>query len=90
MEGGATATLSVLDRRGNRVGTVYLGQRPESGQTPLSAQLTALLQDLLSPVDSPGLRLVSISDDGYHPSDYYHNTLKKMNDPKPLALVYGR
>src|SRR6266446_476866 len=30
---GATATVSVLDRRGKRVGTVYLGHMPESGQT---------------------------------------------------------
>ncbi len=35
---GATATVSVLDRRGKRVGTVYLGHMPESGQTTLTAQ----------------------------------------------------
>src|SRR5919108_920804 len=29
---GATATISVLDRRAKRVGTVYLGQMPEAGQ----------------------------------------------------------
>ena len=69
---GATATVSVLDRRGKRVGTVYLGQMPEAGQPTLSKQLTALIQDILRHVDSPGLRLVSISDDGSHPSDDYH------------------
>lgn len=79
---GSTATVSVLDRRGKRLGTVYLGQMPESGQTTLSTQSTALLQDILSQVNAESLRLVSISDDGYHPSAYYHNTLKKMNDPK--------
>ena len=66
---GATATVSVMDRRGKRVGTVYLGQMPESGQTTLTTQLTALIRDLLQQVDSQGLRLVSGSDDGYHPSD---------------------
>ena len=30
-----TATLSVLDRRGRRIGTVYLGQMPEPHQTTL-------------------------------------------------------
>jgi hypothetical protein len=34
---GATATLSVHHRRGKRLGTVYLGQRPEAGQGTLSA-----------------------------------------------------
>jgi hypothetical protein len=79
---GATATVSVLDRRGKRIGTVYLGQMPEAGQTTLTAQLTALLKTILSQVDSQGLRLVYVSDDGYHPSDYYHSVLKKMPDPK--------
>src|SRR5262249_2798041 len=67
---GATATVSVLDRRGKRIGTVYLGQMPEAGQTTLTAQLTAPLTTILSQVDSQGLRLVYVSDDGYHPSDY--------------------
>jgi hypothetical protein len=34
---GSTATVSVLNRRGKRVGTVYLGQMPEPGQPTLTA-----------------------------------------------------
>lgn len=79
---GATATVSVMDRRGKRVGTVYLGQMPESGQTTLTTQLTALLRDILQHVDAQSLRLVYVSDDGYHPSDYYHTVLKNMHDPQ--------
>jgi hypothetical protein len=79
---GSTATVSVLDRRGQRLGTVYLGQMPESGQGTLTAQLTSLLQTILRHVESQSLRLASISDDGYHPSDYYHSVLKKMPDPQ--------
>jgi len=79
---GATATVSVLDRRGKRVGTVYLGQMPEAGQPTLTAQLTALIHAILSQVDSQSLRLVYVSDDGYHPSDYYHSVLQQMTDPK--------
>jgi hypothetical protein len=79
---GATATVSVLDRRGKRVGTVYLGHMPESGQTTLSAQLTALIRDILQHVDAQSLRLVYVSDDGYHPSDYYHTVLKHLHDPQ--------
>jgi hypothetical protein len=36
----------------------------------------------LKHVDAQGLRLVYVSDDGYHPSDYYHTVLKTMPDPK--------
>ena len=72
---GATATVSVMERRGRRVGTGYLGQLPEAGQTTLTAQLTTLLQDILRQVDSQSLPLVYVSEDGYHPSAYYHNVL---------------
>ena len=88
---GATATVSVLDRRGKRLGTVYLGHMPESGPKTLTAQLTALLRDILSQVDSQGLRLVYVTDDGYHPSTYYHSVLQKMPDPRrpwrPLVWI---
>jgi hypothetical protein len=88
---GATATVAVMDRRGKRVGTVYLGQMPESGQTTLTTQLTALIRDVLQHVDAQGLRLVYVSDDGYHPSDYYHTVLKNMHDPqrpwRPLVWI---
>ena len=79
---GSTATVSVMDRRGKRLGTVYLGQMPEAGQGTLTTQLSALLRDILTRVDSQVLRLVYVSDEGYHPSDYYHRVLKKMTDPR--------
>jgi len=44
---GATATVSVHDRRGRRLGTVYPGRMPEPGQETLSRQLTELLEDVL-------------------------------------------
>jgi len=79
---GATATVAVWDRRGTRVGTVYLGQRPASGQPTMTAPLTALLQDIWSPVDRQRRRLVSVSDDGYQPSHSSHHVVKKMQDPQ--------
>ncbi|HEY5865350.1 MAG TPA: hypothetical protein VI542_07325 [Candidatus Tectomicrobia bacterium] len=88
---GSTATVSVLDRRGKRLGTVYLGHMPESGQGTLTTQLTALLKAILSQVDSAGLRLVYVTDDGYHPSDYYHSVLQTMPDPRrPWRLLEWR
>jgi hypothetical protein len=79
---GATATVSVLDRSGKRLGTVYLGQMPEPRQGTLTAQLNAMLQAIFRRVDSHGLRLVYVTDEGYHPSEYYHRVLKKMTDPR--------
>jgi len=72
---GATATVAVLDRRGKRLGTVYLGRMPASGPGTLTTQRNALLQALLSQGDRQGLRLVSGTDDGYHPSDSSQSVL---------------
>jgi hypothetical protein len=67
---GATATVSVCDRRGQRLGTVSLGHMPAPGQGTLTTPFHALLQAILRQGDSPGLRLVYGTDDGYPPSDY--------------------
>ncbi len=81
---GSTATLSVLDRRGRRLGTVYLGQMPESGQGTLSAQMTALLTKVLAAWHELGRaapRLAYITDGGDHPKKYYQRVLRRMADP---------
>jgi hypothetical protein len=81
---GATATVSVLDRRGRRLGTVYLGQMPESGQGTLSAQLTSLLTKVLLAWQARGRaapRLAYITDGGHHPKDYYQRVLRRLPDP---------
>ena len=80
-EGGA-GTVSVLDRQGKRLGTVYVGQMPQAGQGTLTDQLSGLLTAILTQVDSQGLRLVYVTDEGHHPSTYYHCVLKKMIDPR--------
>src|SRR5215217_4566800 len=69
--------LQVIESIGKRLGTVSLGQMPEAGQTTLTTPLTALIQDILQHGDAQGLRLVYLSDDGYHPSDYDHNGLNE-------------
>lgn len=84
---GATATLSVLDRRGKRVGTIYLGQMPESGQGTLTAQLTALLGQVLAQWHAGGgrkPRLEYITDGGHHPKEYHNKVLRHMPDPSHL------
>lgn len=79
---GATATLSVLDRRGRRLGTVYLGRMPEAGQRTLTQQLTALLHAVLVTWQGPLPRLEYVTDGGHHPTEYFQEVLKKMPDPR--------
>ena len=81
---GSAATVSVLNRRGQRLGTVYLGQMPESGQGTLSAQLTSLLTKVLAEWQARGQtapRLEYITDGGSHPKEYYQRVLRHMADP---------
>lgn len=80
----ATATISVLDRRGRRLGTVYLGQMPESGQETLSAQMTALLTKVLAgwhAMGKPAPQLAYVTDGGDHPKKYYQRVLRHLADP---------
>jgi hypothetical protein len=80
----ATATVSVLDRRGQRLGTVYLGRMPESGQGTLSAQLTALLTGVLAAWQARGRaapRLAYVTDGGDHPRKYDQRVLRRLADP---------
>jgi len=88
----STATLSVLDRRGRRLGTVYLGRMPEGGQTTLSEQLTALLEEVLKRWPKAPPRLAYITDGGWHPNDYFARVLRRMRDPRhpDKVLVWER
>lgn len=79
---GAVATISVLDRRGRRIGTIYLGEMPQPQQKALGAELTALLQSVLTGWDGPLPRLVYVTDAGYHQTTYFEEVLVKMENPR--------
>jgi hypothetical protein len=79
---GAAGTVTVYDRRGRRLGTVYVGRMPEPGQGTLSAQLTALLQEVLQAWEGPMPRLAYITDGGWHPTEYYRKVLRRMENPR--------
>ena len=79
---GAVGTVTVYDRRGRRLGTMYLGQMPEAYQTTLSEELTRLLSELLEEWDGRWPRLVYITDAGYHPTEYFDNVLTPMEHPR--------
>ena len=84
----AAATLSVFNRSGKRLGTVYLGQMPEAGQVALSHELTALIRDVLSAWTGSPLRLVYVTDAGFHPDDYFRTVLSRMPDPHRPGCYY--
>src|SRR6516162_6811703 len=78
---GATATVSVYDRKGRRLGTVYLGRMPEPGQGALSGQLTTLIEAVLRGWTGAPPRLAYITDGGNHQTRYYRRVLQRMSDP---------
>ncbi len=79
---GAVATLSVHDRRGRRLGTLYLGEMPQARQVTLSAELTALVREVLAGCEGPLPRLVYLTDAGYHQTAYFEEVLRRMEDPQ--------
>jgi hypothetical protein len=84
----ATATLSVYDRAGVRLGTVYLGRMPEPGQGAMSEQLTQLINDVLAGWAGPLPRLAYVTDAGHHQTEYYERVLKPMRHPnRPGELL---
>jgi hypothetical protein len=78
---GAAATVSVYDRAGRRLGTVYLGRMPEPGQGTLSGRLTALIEAVLRGWTGPPPRLAYITDGGALQTRYYRRVLQRMRDP---------
>jgi len=80
----ATATVSVHDRRGKRLGTVYLGRMPEPGRHRLTGQLTAMLTAVLGAWQASGgacPRLAYPSDGGHHPREFFRRVLSRTADP---------
>lgn len=81
-EVATTATLSVYDRRGDRLGTVYLAYAPELGQQTMTDELTALVEEVLRQWDGPLPRLTYITDAGDSETKYYRQVLKKLRHPR--------
>jgi hypothetical protein len=79
---GGVGTVSVYDRRGRRLGTVYLGEMPQPLQVTLRAELTALLNGVLTSWEGPTPRLVYVTDAGYHQTTYFEEDLSKMENPR--------
>jgi hypothetical protein len=80
-EVGSTGTITVYDRSGKRLGTVYLGYVPESLQGTLSEALTKLIQDVLRGWQGPLPRLCYVTDAGDNETGYYKKVLHRMRHP---------
>jgi hypothetical protein len=81
-EVASTGTLTVYDRRGQRLGTVYLAFTPESCQTTMSAQLTALVQEVLRRWQGRLPRLAYVTDAGDNETTYYRKVLRRLRHPR--------
>jgi hypothetical protein len=81
-EEASTATVSIHDRRGRRLGTVYLGRMPEFGQATMTAQLKRLIGDVLAGWEGPLPRLHYVTDAGHHPQEFYRRELAAMKHPR--------
>jgi hypothetical protein len=76
-----TATVSVYDRTGKRLGTVYLAYAPQPEQVRMSKELTRLLRGVLATWQGPLPRLCYVTDAGNSETGYYRRVLALMRHP---------
>jgi hypothetical protein len=81
-EHATVATVTVYDRAGGRLGTVYLAFAPELGQQQMTERLTALLQEVLRRWEGPLPRLTYVTDAGENETQYYRRVLRNMAHPR--------
>jgi hypothetical protein len=85
-EVASAATVSVSDRRGRRLGTVYLAFTPEPGQPTMSRELTRLLRDVLARWQGPLPRLCYVTDAGDNETAYF-KVLRRLEHPRTGARL---
>lgn len=81
-EVGTAGTITVYDRCGKRVGSVYLGYPPELGQGTMTQDLTRLIRDILTAWEGPLPRLCYVTDAGERETNYYRTVLRMMVHPR--------
>lgn len=81
-EVATVATVTVFDRAGQRVTTIYLAFRPELGQATISRMLTDLLSGVFEQWQGPLPTLAYVADSGGNESSYYEDTLVGMRHPR--------
>jgi len=81
-EVATAATVSVYDRAGKRLTTIYLAWPPELGQAAMDRMLTQLLRELFTRWQGPLPRLAYVTDSGSNESSYYETVLRWMLHPR--------
>ena len=81
-ENATAATVTVYDRRGKRLGTVYLAFAPELEQPTMTRQLTALITRVLECWEGTLPRLAYVTDAGDSESKYWRQVLRTMRHPR--------
>ena len=76
-----TGTVSVYDRSGKRLITVYLAYPPELGQASMDQMLTGLLTEVLERYSGPLPRLAYVTDSGSNETGYFEKVLRLMDHP---------
>ncbi len=91
-EEASCGTLAVYDRQRNRLGTVYLGQMPESDQPTMTSRLTHVITQTLTQLGGYVPELRYVTDAGCHPQAFYRDVLEPMVHPitdQPLSWSWG-
>jgi hypothetical protein len=86
------ATLSLFDRKGRRLGTIYLGEAPRKDQLFLTRRLDWILKKYFERLTCKVPVLRYVTDAGALPQSYFKNTLARMKHPlsgKPLSWSWG-
>jgi hypothetical protein len=81
-EHATVGTVTVYDRAGKRLGTVYLALAPELGQQQMTSRLTALIREVLRCWEGPLPRLTYVTDAGDSETKYYGQVLSNMAHPR--------
>jgi hypothetical protein len=81
-EHATVGTVTVYDRSGKRLGTVYLAFAPQLGQAQMTARLTTLLREILDRWQGPLPRLTYVTDAGENETKYYRSVLRAMRHPR--------
>lgn len=81
-EVATTATLTVYDRRGRRVGSVFLAYAPQLGQGQMTDELAALIREVLAEWEGPLPRLCYVTDAGENEVKFYRQVLRPLRRPR--------
>ena len=87
-EVATTGTITVFDRAGKRLTTIYLASRPELGQATMSGMLTAGLTELLKQWTGPLPNLAYVADSGGNESSYFEDVLARMRHPRTQEALH--